>query len=142
MEIKLTIKRKFDVKTLKVSAGVRYWEDAKVNGVVDTEGTLIPFRDGDYWCPEIDIETGIIKDWPQGITASLHYKVCDDCQWKLLDENGFVVHDSETNNSCYVPKTLSPKENGFGDYIIMDIGVDGQIGHWKFIASNFSESEE
>jgi len=30
---------------LKVKCGARYWEDATVNGVEDTEGLLIPLRD-------------------------------------------------------------------------------------------------
>ena len=62
---------------LRVSAGVRYWEDASVNGVEDTDGTLIPFRKGDLWCPIIDLETGQIYDWPAGANAYIHYKVCD-----------------------------------------------------------------
>lgn len=32
---------------IQVSAQVRYWEDASVNGVFDDDGTLIPLRTGD-----------------------------------------------------------------------------------------------
>ena len=37
----------------------------------------------------------------------------------------------------YVPKMLSPKEEGWGDYIIMDIDPDGQIRDWKIILDEF-----
>jgi hypothetical protein len=33
---------------LHVKAGVRYWEDATVNGEEDTDGSFIPFRNEDY----------------------------------------------------------------------------------------------
>jgi hypothetical protein len=36
---------------IEVSAGVRYWEDATVNGTEDADGTLIPARKGDTWAP-------------------------------------------------------------------------------------------
>ena len=32
---------------IEVSAGVRYWEDATINGATDTDGTLTPMRKGD-----------------------------------------------------------------------------------------------
>lgn len=35
---------------IEVSAEVRYWEDTKINGVQDENGTLAPFRSGDLWC--------------------------------------------------------------------------------------------
>lgn len=53
------------MKTLIVEAGVRYWEDATVNGVEDSDGTLIPFRAGGNWCPIIDIGTGRVLDWTE-----------------------------------------------------------------------------
>ena len=47
-------------KYLKISAEVRYWEDATVNDQEDEDGTLIPFREKDLWEPTIDLETGFI----------------------------------------------------------------------------------
>lgn len=70
MKAKIKIEKEVELKTLSVKAGVRYWEDAEVNGVEDTDGTLIPCRNGDDWCPEIDIETGRILNWEQGKTAN------------------------------------------------------------------------
>jgi hypothetical protein len=38
----------------------------------------------------------------------------------------------------YVPKMLSPKEEGWGDYIIMDIDTDGQIQDWVISFDEFN----
>lgn len=114
-------------KYIKVSAGVRYWEDAKLNGVEDIEGK-IPFRAGDYWLPIIDLETGAVVDWPQGTEARIHYKVCDDGEYWLLNEHRQRIAKWK---SYYVPDDiLCVGENGFGDYIIFTIGADGRILNW------------
>jgi len=126
-----------DVKFLRVSAGVRYWEDGSVNGEADDDDNpKMPFATDNYWSPVIDLEAGKIIDWPDGVTASVHYKVCDDGTYALLDadKNVVVMHDG------YVPAMLCPKDRGYGDYIIMDIGPDGLIDSWKVDFDKF-ESE-
>ena len=35
------------------------------------------------------------------------------------------------DNYLYVPAFLSPKEESYGDYIIMDIDENGKIDNWK-----------
>ena len=128
MKTIIKVEKEVDVKTLAVEAYVRYWEDAEINGVDDVEGDLTPFRVGDLWCPIIDIDTGIIKGWPKGTTAKIHFKVCDAGSYYFIDENGNTIFSIEEN---YVPSIMCPKENGFGDYIIMDIDENGQIEKWK-----------
>lgn len=39
----------------------------------------------------------------------------------------------------YVRNMLSPKENGYGDYIIMDVDANGQIADWKVDFSDFGD---
>ena len=51
---------------IKVSAQVRYWEDAQVGDTVDEDGSKIPLRNGDYWEPVIDLKAGRIRNWPEG----------------------------------------------------------------------------
>ena len=63
MKVKLKIEKELEVKYLQVKAGARYWEDAIVDGVEDTEGSLIPCREGDYWCPLIELESAMDRDW-------------------------------------------------------------------------------
>src|SRR5690606_522627 len=127
MEIELTIKQTFVIKTLKVEAKVRYWEDASVDGVEDTNGTLIPCRKGDLWCPLIDIDSGRITNWGQWKVAEIHYKICDEGTYTLLDENGNEVKRIEG----YVPGLLAIEDSGYGDYIIINVNEDGLINDWN-----------
>jgi hypothetical protein len=134
MKTTIKIQKEVEIKTLKVEANVRYWEDATVNGVADENGDLIPFRIDEMWCPVIEIDTGIIKDWPIGTVASIHYKVVDEGNYYLIDEDNNTVLSIEQD---YVPSILCPKENGYGDYIIMDISENGQIADWKIDITDF-----
>lgn len=139
MKVEIKTKREIDVKYLKVDAGVRYFEDAEVNGVQDDDDNpMIPFAvlckadsrlryDMYRWRPTIDLEEGKIVDWPKGVDADIHYKVCDDGTYSLLDKDKNVL--IEVNS--YVPDILCPKEEGYGDYIIMDIDEDGYIADWE-----------
>jgi hypothetical protein len=126
------------VRFLRVEVGVRCWEDADVDGQSDDEGSLIPFRDGDIWKPTIDLEGGFVVDWPRGTTANIHYKVCDEGVYALLNDNGEQVRRIEG----YVPKVMSPGGNGYGDYIIMSIDGDGSIENWHVTLDEFEEDDE
>lgn len=133
MKVTFTTKQAVPVRYLQAKCGVRYWEGATVNGVEDTEGALIPCREGDYWCPLIDLETGQILNWTPGVTADIHYKICDDGEYALLDEAKNEVRRIDG----YVPAMLSPKDSGYGDYVIMDVSAEGAIQGWKADLSGF-----
>lgn len=139
MKAKIKIEKEVEIKTLRVAAEVRYWEDSEINGIPDDTGDLTPFRKGELWCPVIDIETGIIKDWPKGTKAEIHFKICDSGSYYLENGKGETVLSIEND---YVPSMLSPKENGYGDYIIMDIDENGQIQDWDSDISSFTEQED
>lgn len=125
IEIEVIKRERVLVKFLRVSAAVRYWEDATVNGEEDTAGTLIPMRNGDCWEPLIDLATGRIVGWPEGVTADVHYKVCDRGFYWLADEAGRNVVKWA---SGYVPDDLLCRgESGHGDYIILRVAGDGMI---------------
>src|SRR5687768_3497763 len=138
--MKTTIKanKKVNLKILSVKAGVRYWEDSTIDGIEDHEGILIPCRNGEYWCPEIDIDAGQILNWKRGVTDDIHYQVCDDGEYHVKDAKGKTVLSKEG----YVPETMSPAEEGFGDYIIMKVDENGIIADWKFNAADFIEDED
>lgn len=113
------------MKFLIVDAGVRYFEDAEINGVADEQGTLTPFKDGDRWKPVIDLEAGAFVNWPAGMIADIHFKVCDDGEYWLST-------DGETKgpkwNGYYVPNDfLCHGDEGYGDYIIMKVDGEGKI---------------
>lgn len=126
MKVTAQITKEFEVTAIGITAEVRYWEDATVNGVEDTVGELIPMRFDDCWAPIIELETGRVRDWPQGTTADIHYKVCDAGEYELLDGRKVVAQ-----RAGYVPDMLSVGEPGYGDYIIMKIGPDGLIEGWE-----------
>ncbi len=127
-----------DIKTLHVKAGVRYWEDSTVDGIEDEEGKLIPCRKGDYWVPVIDMDKGQIINWKIGVKAEIHYKVCDDGEYIFKDDKGKTVLMKEG----YVPNIMSPKENGYGDYIIMDIDMNGFIKEWYADIEDITDNNE
>ena len=126
MKVKIRVEKEVNFTHLKVKCGARYWEDATVNGVEDENGDLIPLRDGDYWCPIIDLETGIIQDWPKGTVADVHYKCCDDGDYWLVADDGFELK----RPGYYVPNILDLTKEGFGDYVILTIDKNGQIANW------------
>lgn len=127
MKATITIKQEVDILKMQVKAHVRYWEDTTVNGEEDTDGSLIPCREGELWCPLIDVNTGQILNWKKGKTAEVHYKVCDRCSFYLLGTDDFEYVKIEDE---YVPEILCPADKGYGDYIIMNINEDGFIEDW------------
>lgn len=139
MKVIIKVATEFDIKTLEVEAGVRYWEDAEVNGVEDVDGNLIPFRVGDYWCPKIDIDKGVVIDWPKGTKADIHYKVCDNGSYFMKDADGNTVASIESD---YVPSIMCPQGGGYGDYIIMHIDENGVIAKWRPTIDGFISDED
>ena len=113
---------------VEVQADVRYWEDGEINGEEDTEGK-IPLRCNDSWCPVIALVDGQIQDWPSGVTARVHYKVCDAGEYWLLNEEGKRIAKWK---GSYVPdKILTVGNKGYGDYIIFSIDSNGKIIGWR-----------
>lgn len=138
MKVKVLREVEVDVTTINVRAHVRYWEDGKINGVRDNDlcdnPELAPnmpcarkIEDDWYWCPKIDVETGKIYNWTQGVEAEIHYKVCDEFSCVVQDYDCAIIKEYEG----YVPSFMCPKEEGYGDYIIMDINEDGFIEDWN-----------
>lgn len=127
MQVNAPTTHSVNLKAISVKAGVRYWEDAEVNGHADLDGSRIPLRVGAYWQPVIELEGGRILNWPAGTIASIHYKVCDDGEYALLDSQGKAL----AVRKGYVPDMLAVGEDGEGDYIILEVGSDGQIQDWQ-----------
>ncbi|MFV0141015.1 hypothetical protein [Empedobacter falsenii] len=127
MKIKLKIKTTFEVKYLQVDARVRYWEDATVNGIEDENGDLIPCRENDSWKPLIDVDNGQIINWEQGKKAEIHYKVCDDGDYTILDIDKTFIKKVDG----YVISDLVINERSSGDYIILEIDENGFIKDWS-----------
>lgn len=138
MKFETMINTEYDVRFLKASVEVRYWEAAELNGKnVSDDNESFPCRNGDKWEPLIDMEYGIITNWIKGNTASVHFKVCDAGIYSLLDDN-LKMH---VKIEDYVPKMMCPAENGYGDYVIMNISEEGLIDKWSVDFSDFKDDE-
>lgn len=115
-------------KYIEVAAEVRYWEDATLNGKEDTDGQ-VPLRQGALWVPVIEWATGRILDWPMGLEARIHYKVCDAGEYWLLDSNRQRIAKWA---GYYVPDdVLCVGSRGYGDYIIFRVNTEGAIVGWN-----------
>ena len=151
MKINIIKPVEIEAKFLKVRAGVRYPEDSeiieaendrKVNYISDDEeNPKMPFMEVEYdkyghkkfyWTPTIDLENGIIINWPKGLTVHVFQKVCDDFECTVYDE-----YDNEVlHYEGYVPDFMAIEEEGYGDYINMIIDENGCIQKWNITSSD------
>lgn len=139
-----TVTRESDIKYLCLDANVRYWEDADINGKEDIsydeqakgEKPRVPLAvenpdaryldDKYHWVIKIDTNTGNIVGWPEGVTANIHYKVCDEGIYWLEDTEGNEIHKIES----YVPELFDFCDDSYGDYLIMTVDENGHIEEW------------
>lgn len=99
-----------------------------------------PGRRGDMLYMSIDIDKGVVFDWPQGQTANLYMKVVDGGCYTVrgLTTNGepynlFLEHE-------YVPRCLG--RGGYGDYLVLKINGGGKIENWQFDIDEFLREED
>ena len=141
-----------DIKTLFVKAHVRYPEDAMIQegpddawGEDDTDQPKMPCMSyvdctykGWYWCPVIDLATGRIINWKQGVRASISYKVVDEFECYITDADDKIV----TRYEGYVPSFMAITDEGYGDYVYLEIDENGMIADWSFTDRDFKEIDE
>lgn len=127
-------KIKIEVEVNIVSADCRIYarnfDTSEVNDMEDDwENPRMPLVKTDengekYWNPIILLDEGRIINWPKGTTARIHYKSVDRNEVTLFDENCNVVGKKYKG---YVPDFLCPVDDGWGDYVIMNINGEGII---------------
>lgn len=141
-----------DIKTLFVKAHVRYPEDSTLRHLPeydwiedDADQPKMPCMsyvdckyEGWYWCPAIDLATGRIINWKQGVSASISYKVVDEFECYITDTDDKIV----TRYEGYVPSFMSITDEGYGDYVYLDIDENGMIADWSFTDRDFKEIDE
>ena len=116
MKVTMLVEKEFDVTHVALNVAVRYEEEDMPNDY--------PFRNGDMWCPVIDVNTGKIRNWPGGTeTLNLHMKVCDQGTYRVYagDWEVFAIEND------YVPGFIP---GSYGDYIEMQITSNGLITNW------------
>lgn len=164
MKINRTIKIEQDIKYLKACMGIRHWQDcdySKDDGktwidaceedtVEESENMKeitpcvikknIGYGDSDYWEIIIDLDNGKILDWPNNISIRTHYKVCDDGEYIFLDENKEeVVNITDKYDQYYVPDFLAIEDDGWGDYVYLNIDNQGNIEHFDIMKEKIEE---
>lgn len=118
LEVERTKKEEIDIAAIRCELAVRYEEQDIPNDY--------PHRRGDVWDITIDVETGKIRDWPQGLAPrNVYMKVCDQGTYSLLDASGAVI---ERVDEDYVPSCI-PGE--YGDYVDFKIDGFGRIANWS-----------
>lgn len=109
---------------IKLTLPVRYKEEDIPND--------FPLRSGDVWQAMVNIDTGVIHDWPKGKSGTLEMKVCDEGTYTLYSDlvpNG-VKRFTEVAKieQDYVPHGVVPGESG--DYVHLTIDANGCITNW------------
>jgi hypothetical protein len=117
MKAIIKVEKEVEIKYVKVQVAVRYEEEDIPNN--------FPLRNGDMWNAKIDIDRGVVIDWPNGEKGNLEMKICDEGSYYLLDENDNVILKIEED---YVPNRLLP--GSYGDYLKLHINENGVITNW------------
>ena len=154
MKVKRILTKWEDIRYLRARMGVRYWVDCEYstdngetwNGDFDdtdeeSERIMkltpcvvkknIGYGESDYWEIIIDLENGKIVTWPEGFCLKTHYKVCDDGEYVFLDENmNGIINITKEYDQYYVPDFLSIEDEGYGDYVYINIDGEGKIEHF------------
>lgn len=122
MKAIVKIEKEVEIKTVIINIAPRYIGDSGDDDM-PTDFPLLNDEKSE-WTAHVDIDTGVIKDWPQGDSREMHVKVCDAGTYTLLDTfgNSVAVRDG------YVPNDLVP--GSYGDYVELSINEEGVITNW------------
>jgi hypothetical protein len=121
MKVKIKVEREVEVKSILIRVQPRYIGTSVDDDIAPDAPKLI----GVVWEAEVDIDTGIVQNWPAGAELDFHAKVCDAGSYYLKDAFGEVVASIQND---YVPNDIVPGE--YGDYIDMKIDKDGMVTNW------------
>ena len=159
-----------DIRYLRATMGVRYWVDCDYsddNGKTwhgnfddtkeESERIMkltpcivrkdIGYRESNYLELLIDLNEGKVLNWQNGFCLKTHYKVCDDGEYVFLDKDmNEVVNITKEYDQYYVPDFLAIEDNGYGDYVYINIDGNGNIENFNYmeteIKSYFDNLEE
>lgn len=106
---------------------------AWVNGIKDVKGQDMPFLENGIWEIQIDINTGLIIDWPIGSFARVKYKTDNRNYYELSDEEGYMY-----SRRGFVIQALSKKRT----ILNLNINANGQILNYKKTFNDYFEPFE
>ena len=116
MKVTVIKKEEVEIKFVSIDINPRH---------LDEEEKPVPLIHGERWNVIVDIDTGKIRDWPQGEEREYYWKICDAGSYHLLDEDERIQLSINNN---YVPNNLLPGE--WGDYLDLKINGEGVITNW------------
>lgn len=143
MKKKIKVEQEINLVGAECWIHPRHWSTSEINGVEDDDDNpqmpLIAEHLGEKaWNIIVNLDTGQICNWPQGTKASIHYKSVDENYIHILDDQLGIVKEYEG----YVPNFLCPKEDGWGDYVIMDIDENGFIQNFNNNLDDIFDNED
>ena len=128
MKVEIKTIKTYDVKYIAFTIPIYYgdlnWSEK------DNEFCNKYYSDADLLSIKIDIENGIVTDWTHqelNDIFSIYSKVRDEGTYKLYDDQ----HNEIVSYQGYVPDILSCVDEGYGDYLSMNISPDGRIDKWN-----------
>ena len=117
MQIQVPKSTPVQITNLRLAVPVNYDEEDIPND--------FPGRTGNRLRMEIDMDSGIIKDWPQGRAYNIR-------SMKVRDEGVYYLFDGDIPLYCraenYVPDFFPG--NHYGDDICFNIDATGKIAGW------------
>lgn len=117
MEIEVMVPTKIVVDAVQVMANVRYPDE-------DLVGVPAQMLSGSSLRMTIDLDTGVVRDWPAGQVAKVHAKVCDEGVYELM-----AGAERVAGRAGYVPGFFPGQH--YGDYLMLDIDGEGRIAGWR-----------
>ena len=122
MKAIVKIEKEVNIKTVIIDIAPRYIGDSDDDDL-PTDFPLLN-ENKNAWIARVDIDTGVIENWPQGDAREMHVKVCDAGVYTLLDDTGEKVKKL----SGYVPHGVVP--GSYGDYVELKIDESGKVINW------------
>lgn len=120
MKKEILVKKEVDFKKIKIKVWPRYVGNSEDDDIP----TDFPLLENGVWCVFVDIDSGIINNWPIGDSRSMHIKVCDAGEYALYDEKGAEII---WYSGC-VPNIVP---GSYGYYIELEIDENGVITNWN-----------
>lgn len=103
-------------------------EETYEDGLEDFLAKYPYLQEDEYLVLIIDVESGLVINWPDNCAIDFHYhKVVDEGRYALMqhaDKTGDVLE-----YEGYVPEIIG--DGGWGDYLEFEIDNDGNIPNWR-----------
>ena len=123
MKATIMVEKEVDIRAVLIDISPRYIGDNDDDDMPNDFPLLNEEKTA--WVASVDIDTGEIAGWPNGVARKMHVKVCDAGTYKLIDSEGneiaAIVND-------YVPNGVVP--GSYGDYVELEINENGIITNW------------